>query len=66
MLLFEVRCKKCGRLLGFFDGKGDVKCNKCGSLNKFDTITGESKATESSKKHVSMKNRTTSSGVTFR
>jgi uncharacterized Zn finger protein (UPF0148 family) len=24
-----VRCPKCGRLLGYFDGKGEVVCPRC-------------------------------------
>ena len=24
-----VRCPKCGRLLGYFDGKGEIICTRC-------------------------------------
>lgn len=35
----EVRCPKCGRLLGYFDGKGVVQCSRCrkGVEVEFDT-----------------------------
>jgi len=35
----EVRCPKCGRLLGYFSGKGEVLCPKCrkNTLIYFDT-----------------------------
>jgi phage FluMu protein Com len=34
-----VRCPKCGRLLGYFDGKGEVVCPRCRKDTKivFDT-----------------------------
>lgn len=34
-----VRCPKCGRLLGYFDGKGIVQCSRCrkGVEVEFDT-----------------------------
>ena len=25
----EVRCPKCGKLLGFFSGKGEIQCPRC-------------------------------------
>ena len=36
-----VRCPKCGRLLGYFDGKGEVICPRCRKDAKvfFDTNT---------------------------
>lgn len=63
--MIEVRCKECGRLLGFFDGKAKIKCPKteCQAMNDFDTGTSQHKSV--SKKHISMKQRTTNSGVTF-
>lgn len=27
--MIPVRCPKCGRLLGYFDGKGEVICTRC-------------------------------------
>lgn len=64
--MIEVRCKGCGRLLGRFDGKGEVKCPKidCGGKNTFDTATGEIKFIPKPK-HISLNQRKTSSGVTF-
>lgn len=37
----EVRCPRCGRLLGYFDGKGVVQCSRCrkGVEVEFDTKT---------------------------
>lgn len=34
-----VRCPECGRLLGYFDGKGQIACPRCrkGILVVFDT-----------------------------
>ena len=34
-----VRCPKCGRLLGYFDGRGEVICTRCRKDSKifFDT-----------------------------
>ena len=64
--MIEIRCKNCGKLLGKFDGTGEVKCPRtnCGGKNKFDTSTGEVKYIPMT--HVPMKDRTTSSGVRFR
>ena len=38
-----VRCPKCGRLLGYFDGKGVVQCSRCrkGVEVEFDTKTNK-------------------------
>ena len=60
----ESRCKNCGKLLGKFTGRGEVKCTRagCGTINRFDTEKGGI----ISENHVPMKNRTTSSGMTFR
>jgi uncharacterized Zn finger protein (UPF0148 family) len=35
-----VRCPQCGRLLGYFDGRGEVVCPRCRKNTKvvFDTI----------------------------
>lgn len=64
--MVEVRCKGCGKLLGKFDGIGEIKCPRasCGGKNTFNTKAGSIEFTPAN--HVSMKNRTTSSGVTFR
>lgn len=61
--MIEVRCKECNKLLGWFDGKGSIKCPRhdCGCLNDFDTNKSQQKV----RKNTSLKNRTTSSGVTF-
>jgi LSD1 subclass zinc finger protein len=29
----EIRCKKCGKLLGYIDGKYEIKCPRCGAMN---------------------------------
>lgn len=62
----EVRCKNCGKLLGKFNGTGEVKCSRvnCNGKNIFDTRTGYIKYIPTN--HVAMKDRTTSSGCTFR
>lgn len=63
--MIEVRCKSCGKLLGKFDGCGEVKCPRtnCNGKNIFDTRTGYLKYIPVS--HVPMKDRTTSSGHVF-
>lgn len=33
-----IRCPECGKLLGNFEGKGEIKCPRCRKLMKFDTI----------------------------
>ena len=62
----EIHCKNCGKLLGKFDGLGEVKCPRvnCKGKNIFDTRTGYAKFVPVT--HVAMKDRTTSSGVIFR
>ena len=62
----EIRCKNCGKLLGKYEGTGEVKCPRtnCGGKNIFDTRTGYRKYIPMT--HTAMKNRTTSSGVIFR
>lgn len=66
MRVNEVRCKGCGRLLGKFEGAGEIKCPRagCGGKNIFDTNTGEIKFLPVNR--VSMRDRTTSSGHRFR
>lgn len=36
----EVRCPKCGKLLGYFNGKGEIQCPRCRKDSKvyFDTV----------------------------
>ena len=63
----EIRCKSCNKLLGKFEGIGEIKCPRvnCNMVNKFDTkkkIHSVVRVHE----HISMANRKTSSGVTFR
>lgn len=62
--MVEVRCKECGKLLGFFSGKGQIKCPRsgCGCMNEFE-VSDQGPA---GKKKISLKNRTTSSGMMFR
>ena len=64
--MIEVRCKECNKLLGKFDGSGEIKCPRinCGVKNIFDTKTNSIKAIPTN--HVKMKDRTTSSGCRFR
>lgn len=64
--MIEVRCKGCGRLLGRFEGKGEVKCPKvsCGGRNVFDTEKGNHRFIPKPK-DIELKNRKTSSGVTY-
>ncbi len=60
----KIRCKNCGKLLGQFEGKGEVKCTRagCGAINAFNTAKGSIEIL----RHVPMKDRATSSGHTFR
>lgn len=62
----SIRCKYCGKLLGKFDGRGEVKCTRssCGALNTFNTVTNEHKAR--CYENSDLSKRKTSSGVTFR
>jgi phage FluMu protein Com len=36
----EIRCPKCGKLLGYFSGKGEIQCPRCRKDSKvyFDTV----------------------------
>ena len=65
--MVDVRCKGCGKLLGKFDGVGEIKCPRanCGGKNVFDTNLNSIKFIPR-QNHVALKDRTTSSGVTFR
>ena len=40
--MIEVRCPKCGKLLGYFSGAGEVQCPRCrkNALVVFDTDKG--------------------------
>jgi LSD1 subclass zinc finger protein len=29
----EIRCKKCGKLLGKIEGKAEIKCPRCKEIN---------------------------------
>ncbi|MEE0200785.1 hypothetical protein [Faecalicatena contorta] len=66
MKTVEIRCKNCGKLLGDFEGKGTVKCTRteCGGMNIFETSTGKHEFIPKRKPSY-LKNRATSSGVTF-
>ncbi|MEF9866073.1 MAG: Com family DNA-binding transcriptional regulator [Oscillospiraceae bacterium] len=33
----EVRCKKCGHLLGKFKGEAEIKCKNCKTINYVST-----------------------------
>lgn len=32
--LTDVRCQRCNRLLGKFNGQAEIKCPKCGKINR--------------------------------
>lgn len=36
-MIKEVRCPKCGRLLGRLEGVGEIKCNRCKTIVKVNT-----------------------------
>ena len=52
----EVRCPECGRLLGYFQGKGEVQCSRCrkGVTVYFDTEKDIVK-TERQERHLTQK-----------
>lgn len=70
-MLHEVRCPSCHRLLGKFEGKGEVKC-RCKGFAIFDTNkriyrysrTAETITTKSSE-FEKINKRVTSSGTRF-
>lgn len=33
----EIRCPRCGRLLGYIDGRAEIKCSKCKSIVEAET-----------------------------
>ena len=37
LILEEVRCPECGRLLGKLSGHAQIKCSKCKALVEVDT-----------------------------
>lgn len=37
MTLTDVRCKKCGKLLGKVKGVAEIKCPRCGEVNTVNT-----------------------------
>lgn len=37
--LADWRCGECNKLLGKFDGRGQVKCPRCGYLNTAHVVT---------------------------
>lgn len=41
--MMAIRCPKCGKLLGYFEGKGEMICPRCRKDTKvcFDTKTKE-------------------------
>lgn len=56
----EFRCKGCDKLLAVTDGNTNIVCPRCSGMNKLNIET--KKVTFISR---SMRNRTTSSGVSF-
>jgi len=65
--MIEIRCLRCNKLLGKFEGKGEIKCPRinCNMVNKFDTEKKTHYVVKDSNEHVLMGSRKTSSGVTF-
>ena len=51
MLLQEIRCKKCGKLLGKIEGIGEIKCSRCGEINNITTLYEFLKDPENIKKY---------------
>lgn len=35
--MIELRCWKCGKLLGFIEGKAEIKCPRCKEINRINT-----------------------------
>lgn len=65
MAQIEVRCDGCNKLLGKYIGNGTVICPRCGGKTEFDTKLNK-KIFKPKNSHPILKNRATSSGVTFR
>jgi phage FluMu protein Com len=38
----DIRCPYCDKLLGKFDGSGEIKCNRCKHIVRFDTKNNKS------------------------
>lgn len=38
--MIPIRCPKCGRLLGYFEGRGETQCPRCRKEGRvyFDTV----------------------------
>ena len=41
--MVEVRCEKCGKLLGYIKGEYQIKCARCGTMNAEGSVEDESK-----------------------
>lgn len=63
MALTEIRCQGCNKLLGKLSGHGEVVCPRCNGITVFNTSTDENRFIR--KKPYYLKDRVTSSGVTF-
>lgn len=52
--VIEVRCQKCNKLLGLFEGKGEIKCPRtgCGQINRFNVTEGAEKKNDSKSDEV--------------
>lgn len=52
--MIEVRCQKCNKLLGLFEGKGEIKCPRtgCGQINRFNVTEGSEKKNDSKSDEV--------------
>ncbi len=35
--MIEFRCTRCGKLLGYLEGKAEIKCPRCKKINKLNT-----------------------------
>ena len=63
--MIEVRCPNCNKLLGRFDGLGEIKCPRAGCGRKITFDTKEKKVAFAPE-HVPLKDRAGSGGHTFR
>ena len=39
MVKIQLRCGKCGKLLGRIGGSAEIKCPRCGAMNIYDVDT---------------------------